>query len=273
MVAGNVAEDRAPGGWAPGGPSLYTARMCVALGARVTLVSAIPHGYPADALDGISVSATPGGQAARYANTYDDAGHRTQLLLQEGSPIPLGLVQDACRDADALFLAPAYHELSGVPPKPPGLVAVALQGLLRTHDDEGRVSPLPEPWPHVQRFARDGAFVFYSDEDTAHPETLASAASLAGAHVLVTRGARGATHFAPGLPPVPLAALPATPVEPTGAGDCFAAAFAVRMLETSDLTEACRWALAAGALAIQAPGLAGVPTRGMIEAHLRREAA
>ena len=53
MVAGNVAEDRAPGGWAPGGPSLYTARMCVALGARVTLLSAIPPGYPAEALAGI----------------------------------------------------------------------------------------------------------------------------------------------------------------------------------------------------------------------------
>jgi len=273
VVAGNVAEDRAPNGWAPGGPSLYTSRMCVALGANVTLVSAVPKAFPSAALAGIDVRPTVGGLAARYANTYDASGHRTQLLLQEGSPIPAARVSEACVGADALVLAPAYHELSGVPPFPPPVVAVALQGLLRTHDGDGRVSPHPEPWSQVSRFARNGAFLFLSEEDTPKAETLADLATANGATVLVTRGAAGATRYAPGIAPAALRALPATLVEPTGAGDCFAAAFVVRLLETGDTAEACRWALAAGALAVQGPGLAGVPTRAMVEAHVRREAA
>jgi len=273
VVAGNVAEDRAPGGWAPGGPSLYTARMCVALGANVTLVSAVPEGFPAAALAGIDVRPTAGGLAARYANTYDAAGCRTQLLLQEGSPIPAARVSEACANADALVLAPAYHELSGVPPFPPAVVAVALQGLLRTHDGQGRVSPHPDPWSQVERFALGGTYLFLSEEDTSKAETLAQTAASHGATVLVTRGASGALHYAPGLAPAALRAFPATLVEPTGAGDCFAAAFVVRLLETGDTAEACRWALAAGALAVQGPGLAGVPTRAMVEAHVRREAA
>jgi hypothetical protein len=39
----------------------------------------------------------------------------------------------------------------------------------------------------------------------------------------------------------------------------------VRFAETGDLHSACAFALAAGALATERPGLAGVPTRGEVE--------
>lgn len=273
MVAGNVVEDRAPGGWQPGGPSLYSARMCASLGADVTLVTTLSTGYPAEALDGLALRTLPATVAPRYANTYDHAGQRTQLLLEEGTPIPAAFVQQAAEGADALMIAPAFHEFSGPPPMPPAVLAVALQGLLRTRDAEHRVSPHLDAWGQVARFAVPGAFLFLSEEDAHEPAVLAREAAAASAHVLLTRGAEGALYFPPGRDPVALAALPATLVEPTGAGDCFAAAFVVRLLETGDIPEACRWALAAGALAVQAPGLAGIPTRAMVEAHLRREAA
>ncbi|MCK9521175.1 MAG: PfkB family carbohydrate kinase, partial [Dehalococcoidia bacterium] len=70
-----------------------------------------------------------------------------------------------------------------------------------------------------------------------------------------------------------LPAFAAEPVEPTGAGDCFATAFTVRFAETGDIDEASRFALAAGALAVEAHGLAAIPSRAAIEARLRKVAA
>jgi sugar/nucleoside kinase (ribokinase family) len=47
----------------------------------------------------------------------------------------------------------------------------------------------------------------------------------------------------------------------------------VRLAETDDLATAMRFALAAGALAVEHSGIAGLPTREAIEARMNREAA
>ncbi len=58
-------------------------------------------------------------------------------------------------------------------------------------------------------------------------------------------------------------------VDPTGAGDCFAAAFAVRLAETDDLLVAAEFAVAAGALAVTVAGAQpSLPTRAAVDAHL-----
>ena len=62
-------------------------------------------------------------------------------------------------------------------------------------------------------------------------------------------------------------------MDPTGAGDCFSMAFIVRMVETGDMDEACRFALAAGSLAVESSGIATIPTRAAVEARLQGVAA
>ena len=58
----------------------------------------------------------------------------------------------------------------------------------------------------------------------------------------------------------PVPAAPAREVEPTGAGDVFAAAFLIRYNLTGDPFEAASYAAVAGALTVEAPGISGVPT-------------
>jgi len=61
----------------------------------------------------------------------------------------------------------------------------------------------------------------------------------------------------------------ATVVDPTGAGDCFAAALAVSLAEGADPVEAARFANAAGACAVEVAGAQpSMPTREMVEARL-----
>lgn len=72
--------------------------------------------------------------------------------------------------------------------------------------------------------------------------------------VVHKQGAGGATLFAPGGQQVHQPALPVTEQDPTGAGDCFGAAFAVMWLRGAPPAEALRLAAAAGAHAVTRRG-------------------
>jgi sugar/nucleoside kinase (ribokinase family) len=58
-------------------------------------------------------------------------------------------------------------------------------------------------------------------------------------------------------------------VDPTGAGDVFAAAFLIRYHETGDVREAMRFGSAAASLAVGAPGVEGIGGREEIAAVMR----
>ena len=75
----------------------------------------------------------------------------------------------------------------------------------------------------------------------------------------VTEGSRGATIYSGDeIQHVP-AFLPTEVVDTTGAGDVWAAAFAIRFMETRNVAEAGRFASAAGAICVSRRGLRGVP--------------
>jgi len=68
-----------------------------------------------------------------------------------------------------------------------------------------------------------------------------------------------------------VASFPAELVDPTGAGDCFAAAFALGLAESMSPAEAARFANAAGSLAVQTPGAQpAMPTRAAVLTRIVR---
>lgn len=248
--------------------------MTQSLGARTTLVTGMHPDFPVHVLDGIEVRATAVADLPRYANTYDAAGNRSQILLSPGEP--LAIVPHLVRgeEPDVVMYAPAYHEFRKAPLRfRDSLTAVALQGPLRAVGGEGQVVHHPEPMAAASRFVRPGWIAFFSDEDTPDPEALARHLAASQTLAILTRGHNGATLFELDGTAQHWPALPATPVDPTGAGDCFAAAFMVRLAETDDLATAMRFALAAGALAVEGSGISGLPSRAAIEARMNREAA
>jgi sugar/nucleoside kinase (ribokinase family) len=271
VVAGNVDQDLAPdGSWVPGGPALYAARMALSLGARVDLITRLTDDYDRSVLDGIHVVAIEAEQCCRYANAYDANGDRTQILLAEGDPINPSFI--GVSGANAYMLAPAYHEFAAMPNLQATVVAVSLQGPLRTTDAGGKVVHHPDPFGQADPFIAPGTLAFFSEEDTADAPALARHIGAIGGIALLTRGYRGAVMF-DGANERSFTAIPATSLDPTGAGDCFAMAFVVRMVETDDLGEACRFALAAGSLAVEAQGVAGIPSREAVERRLEGVAA
>lgn len=90
-----------------------------------------------------------------------------------------------------------------------------------------------------------------------------------GRTVVVTRGADGCSVYtADGH--IDVAGYAVDEVDPTGAGDCFDAAFISAILDGKSPTEAARLANACGALAVSAKGpMAGAKTRAEVERFMR----
>lgn len=86
--------------------------------------------------------------------------------------------------------------------------------------------------------------------------------------VVTTLGADGALVAERGVETM-VPAFTATVVDPTGAGDCFAAAFSVRFAEAGDAIEAATFAAAAGACAVETAGAQpSLPTRAQVQDRL-----
>ena len=95
-------------------------------------------------------------------------------------------------------------------------------------------------------------------------ETEAPCVQGARGTLVLTLGARGAQIGDERVP-----AFSADVVDTTGAGDAFAAAFAVALAEGADAIEAVRWGCAAGAHMVERPGvIPGLPTRAQLEGRL-----
>jgi sugar/nucleoside kinase (ribokinase family) len=166
-----------------------------------------------------------------------------------------------------LHVAPIARELDAdaVEPLRAAFVGLSPQGWLRELEVGAPVRParwsVPEPL-----LARADALVVSEEDLVAEPgavEWLRARVPL----LVVTRGPAGATAYA-GPEVLEQPALPADAVDPTGAGDVFAAALFVRLHESGDLAVALRFAAAAAALAVEAPGTGGIANRKQVETRL-----
>jgi ribokinase len=102
------------------------------------------------------------------------------------------------------------------------------------------------------------------DADYVTPNETEAPAVAGDATVVTTLGERGARIGGELVP-----AFPARPVDTTGAGDAFCAAFAVALAEGLDDLDAVRWGCAAGAHMVEHPGVVpGLPTRAELEQRL-----
>ena len=290
LVIGHLAEDRTPEGPRLGGAAAYAGLLLRRWGVPTEILTAADAGFPfLDALTGAGIGLAGADSPTRtvFENRYRADGSREQRLRSRAAPLPESAVAPAVAalpPGSAVLYAPIADELPGRGPLPrpagPGSFAAAIpQGLLRRADPEtGRIT-LAAPDDLAERLA--GLDLVCLDEDEARAAGLRAgpAADRAGDDfgaggvrrwqmLAITRGAKGAVLPGPSPPeaadeaetrPVVVPAFPAKSVDPTGAGDVFAAAllFGIRRGETPG--DAARLAAAAAALTVEAPGVAGIP--------------
>ncbi|MCI0438190.1 MAG: PfkB family carbohydrate kinase [Chloroflexi bacterium] len=274
LAIGHVAKDLTPDGYRLGGAVTYGSLTALKLGLRPAAVaSAGPDVDICSALSGISVSVVPSAETTTFNNIYAD-GRRRQLIKAVGGPIEPSDVPQAWRSAPLVMLGPLVprmsYELARIFDR--ATVVACIQGWMRRWDEQGSVSPArwegAELLPHV-----DAAILSIDDLDD---ERLIDVWKELAPVLIVTRGREGAELHLNGksktLGPSGwhhIAAFPTTEVDPTGAGDVFAAAYLVRLGETGDPLEAARFASCAASFSVEAEGTGGIPTRAQVEARLR----
>ncbi|HEX6122516.1 MAG TPA: PfkB family carbohydrate kinase [Ktedonobacterales bacterium] len=281
IVIGHATRDLAPDGdWRLGGTVSFAALTARRLGLRAGIVTSGPAEVLAalGALaPGVAIAAIPSPDASTFENSYHD-GHRKQYLRGRAAPITLAAIPERWREAAIVLLAPLAQEVDPAIAAafPQALVGATPQGWLRQWDADGFVLPAPlgaaaGALPHL-------AALVLSQEDlvpaNGHrlppppgvPTTPSEAAALVTAwarvvpHVVMTEGKDGAWLWTNGRAPERFAAYPMREVDPTGAGDVFAAAFLCRLRATGDPRGAVDFAQRVAGLSVEHVGATGIPT-------------
>ena len=268
VVIGHITRDVVPGGYVVGGTVTYAGLTAAALGRTVGVVtSAGPDLDLRVALPGLAYHLKPAAATTTFENQYHD-GKRTQWIRAIADPLGPELIPNAWRSVPIAHLAPLDNEL-GVDIlsalSKVDLIGVTPQGWMRRWDAAGIVSS--RPWDEAEVILPAVGAAILSEEDVGRDwDILRRFASLVPI-LAVTQGASGCTVFENGKGwHVP--AFPAVEVDATGAGDVFAAAFLIRLLENGSPISAARYANCVASFAVEAPGPNGIPSAQQVHARL-----
>jgi sugar/nucleoside kinase (ribokinase family) len=290
---GSAARDIAPDdprGWRLGGGVTYAALTTARLGLRTAAVvgvdaeAAAAHELDALRDAGVDILRVDLPEGPVFHNVETPRG-REQTCLATGVPVTPVALPSSWLASRAWSLVPVADEVLdewvGLI-DPDAIVAVAWQGMLRRLVAGTLVERLP---PTERAILRRADLVGLSHLDVARDTSLGELASFlhAGARLLVTQGGHGGllvTTDDDGATEV-LRYLPTRSeheVDPTGAGDTFLAALLAVLVRPSvagspgrSLARALRFAAAAGSLAVEDIGTAGVPDRTAVLIRRARE--
>jgi sugar/nucleoside kinase (ribokinase family) len=286
LVVGHVVQDLlepAPR-WQLGGAASYAALLARNLGLNTAVLTACSEDFDVEALlSAIVVRRVAGNTTTQIRNVYprEGEGRREQWIPTRGALLTKDDLPEEWRNAAIVLLGPVAGEVSDSLVTAFGehtLLGAGAQGWLRQVGTDSRVHQVaPEDWA-ARQILKAAQALFLSDEDLPaddlgrRPSILERWARAVDC-LAYTRGYHGADVHCAGKWRR-INAFPSSPVELTGAGDTFAAAFLIRLAETGDPWEATRFASAAASMVIEGRGVEGVPaSRSSIEARMNAHPA
>ncbi|GAC1487216.1 MAG: PfkB family carbohydrate kinase [Ktedonobacteraceae bacterium] len=282
LSIGHVTRDvQQDGSFTLGGTATFAAMTAYHLGLVVGIVTCVDAQLAASLpalLPSISLHIGPSAQTTTFANQYQD-GFRTQYLYARAADLKGTDIPPAWLDAGIVLFGPLAQELHAdivlnFARQPGMLLAATPQGWLRRWDEAGRV--WPTPWHNAERVlpALDALILShddllpFADGNRVEADALLEHWSNFVPLLVATDGRHGATLFRHGR----IQHFPAYPVEevdPTGAGDVFAAAFLTHLYRHHDPERAVDFANCVAAFSITQPGISGIPTLAMVEQRLQ----
>jgi sugar/nucleoside kinase (ribokinase family) len=268
LVIGHVTQDVvAPGTFRAGGTATYAALAAWGLGRRVgVLTSTAPDLALFPEAPAVMVQRRPAAATTTFENIYTD-GHRRQYVRATAELLTRADLPTGWERAPMVHLGPIAQEVdtSLLDAFPQAILGVTPQGWLRHWDGDGLVSAVP--WASAATILQRADVVVLSPEDVGGDQLqLERYRSLAKVMVL-TVGCQGCIVYTEGREERVPAYL-VDEVEPTGAGDVFAAAYLIRLYETRDVIEAARFANSAASFVVEGLGTSHVPTRAQVEWRL-----
>jgi len=265
VVAGNllvddvVSDDGSARIGVAGGALLHAALAGALWGASVGLVSVLGTDYPRASLELLAAR----GVSLAGLRHLPHPGARVWLLYEDGirRMIPhLGrpshdAVSPLPADVPTSYHAARAFHVAPMPLARQHAMALAYGGGGRLLSIDPCDHLTPETEPTFEEMGRHADVLFVSDDEMALDGKEGALARLARGktrYVLHKRAADGGTVFHEGGP-TPWRAAHAATVDPTGAGDAFAAAFMVALVHGASLEDALSRAAVTAAVAVEGP--------------------
>jgi hypothetical protein len=258
LVIGHLTVDITSNGLLLGGTAAFASLTAQALGLRVGIVTSFGNEIPTSELNHIPIISYPTLHSTTFENIQTSSG-RIQYIRQFAEKIDLNLIPDPWKEASIVHLAPLAQEVEPTLARafPNSLLGVTPQGWMRAWDSNGLVHPTE--WLEAAYVLSKANATVLSIEDIANDEHLIEEMA-ASCHILaITEAEKGSRIYWNGdVRRFPAPSMPV--VDATGAGDIYAAAFFVRLLDTHDPWEAGRFATQLASFSITRVGLASAPT-------------
>jgi sugar/nucleoside kinase (ribokinase family) len=281
LAIGHVTRDMHPDGtFSLGGTVTFAALVACQLGLATGVVTSADAELRAALptyLSHVALQIQLSAQTTTFANFYQ-GGFRTQYLYTRGTPLRLTDIPQDWLAAPIVLFAPLAQELDPAfvtlfPRQLGSILAATPQGWLRRWDADGRI--WPTPWQDAEQIlplldvlilSHDDLLPFANGNRTEADAILLHWSKLVPL-LVATDGRHGATLFEHGTI-YHFPAYPAQEVDPTGAGDVFAAAFLTHLFRHGNPARAVDFANCTAAFSIEQPGTLGIPTLAMVEQRL-----
>lgn len=267
VAIGHVTLDRFGESTRPGGSALYTAVTAHRLGLSVGLLTSHGDEFPLDVIPSkIEVVTVPADETTLFEHRHEAAG-RVSHVRAVASPLTVADVPEDWRDASLTLLAPVVDEVDPMIATlfTDGAVGAAAQGWVRHVQPDGLV--IPRPWQSPERLLQSVQALFLSREDIRGQEAEVLEWFQRMPVGVLTADRAGALLFVNGER-YEVQPRPASEVDPTGAGDVFAATFLIQYQREGDPWLAAAAAACAGSLAVEGEGWSTVADRATLDAAL-----
>lgn len=282
LTIGHVTRDvHSDGSFSLGGTVTFAAVTAYRLGLAAALVTCADADLLSNLptlLSDIRLAIRLSTSTTTFENLYSE-GFRTQYLRARADELQVEDIPSSWQEAPIVLLGPLAQELSSAfvslfPRRAGRIIAATPQGWLRRWDADGRV--WPTPWAEAEAILSHLDILILSHDDLlpfADGNRVDADAILARWSVYVpllvaTDGRHGATLFQHGTPER-FAAYATHEVDPTGAGDVFAAAFLCHLHRSGNPRAAVNFANCVASFSVEQVGILGIPTLAMVEERLR----
>ncbi len=269
LLVGTVTKDvEFESGFTIGGTVTYAATVVKNMGWRPIIITRAATDFvPPKHLSDVTWLIIPTDETTTYRNDYYPTGR-----IQTIGPIAEGIMTGV--DIPSDYQQPAIVHLcplaQDVDPEVTTVFSNTLltatpQGWLRQWDEQGIVS-LGTP-QKMEKALSCIQMAVISIEDVEGDWSIVEGMAQKIETLVVTEGENGCTVFN-GNKRVSVPPRPARPIDPTGAGDVFAAVFFIHFHETKNLEVSARYANVAASMSIERRGVEQMPTRVEIEDYL-----
>ncbi len=297
LTAGHITHDHYEEGLVAGGCAFYGAKVHDALdrlasrprwsgtGADTThLVSVVGTDFTRDdEVSDLDATIHRAGKTTVFANYYPPNKPRIQLLEAQAPKVTPDMAPAGWLDADLVHLAPVLSELDLLEWKQAvgdGLLAINIQGWIKVAGPEVDTSQfeqtqrrgapevaqrvIQQRWEVSEEDFQGVDIACLSEEDVIDQPGLLDKLVSTVPVVAFTLGERGSRIYVDG-DPTEVGIYPTNAVDPTGAGDVFAASFCHRVAGGAAPVDAARFAAACASIVVEDIGARALSRLGEAE--------